>query len=148
MMRLGVAASTDPADFKRRDLIAWGERGAEQALSDAKRKVNFVRQLFSLPEKLPDEPDLFNLGPTLFYLSLFQAHSWLISAASLSLVLGLVNLLPVPLLDGGNVLICGIEYISNKPVNDRTKEISFKIGLVGAVIFFTLLQLRGLPQGY
>ena len=49
--------------------------------------------------------------------------------AVLSVSLGVLNLLPVPMLDGGHVLFCMIEWIRGKPVPEKIQEISFKIGL-------------------
>ena len=49
--------------------------------------------------------------------------------AVLSVSLGVLNLLPVPMLDGGHVLFCMIEWIRGKPVAEKIQEVSFKIGL-------------------
>ncbi|PLX29976.1 MAG: RIP metalloprotease RseP [Alphaproteobacteria bacterium] len=49
--------------------------------------------------------------------------------AVLSVSLGVLNLLPVPMLDGGHVLFCAIEWIRGRPVPEKIQEISFKIGL-------------------
>lgn len=49
--------------------------------------------------------------------------------ALLSLNLGLINLVPVPMLDGGHILMYIIEAIRGKPLSEKTMDISFKIGL-------------------
>lgn len=49
--------------------------------------------------------------------------------AALSVNLGLINLLPVPMLDGGHLLFYGFEAIRGKPVNPRILEYCFRIGL-------------------
>ena len=49
--------------------------------------------------------------------------------ALISVSIGLINLFPIPLLDGGHLLFYGIEAIRRKPLSDRTQEISFRIGL-------------------
>ena len=62
---------------------------------------------------------------------------WL--AAVLSINLGLINLFPVPMLDGGHILFCLIEGIRGKAVNEKTQEIAYRIGfgLVLALILFS-----------
>jgi regulator of sigma E protease len=56
----------------------------------------------------------------------------------ISVSLGVVNLLPVPLLDGGHLLYYLIEFISRKPVSETAQMIGQQIGLV------ILLGLMGL----
>ncbi len=47
----------------------------------------------------------------------------------LSLQLGLLNLLPIPVLDGGNVLLLAIEGVSGRPISLKKREIIQMIGL-------------------
>jgi len=58
--------------------------------------------------------------------------------AFLSVNLGIINLLPVPMLDGGHLIIFGIEAIRRKPLSLKTQELIFKIGLV-ILIFISLV---------
>lgn len=50
--------------------------------------------------------------------------------ALLSVNLGLINLFPIPVLDGGHLIFYAIEGIRGKPVSMRAQEISFTVGLV------------------
>jgi regulator of sigma E protease len=50
-------------------------------------------------------------------------------AAVLSVSIGLLNLFPIPLLDGGHLLFYGIEAARGRPLSDRAQEIGFRIGL-------------------
>jgi regulator of sigma E protease len=50
-------------------------------------------------------------------------------AAVLSISIGLLNLFPVPLLDGGHLLFYAIESIRGKPLSDQAQEMGFRIGL-------------------
>lgn len=50
--------------------------------------------------------------------------------ALLSVNLGLINLLPIPLLDGGHVVIFIVEMIIGREIKTRDKDIIFKIGLL------------------
>lgn len=56
----------------------------------------------------------------------------------LSVNLGLLNLLPIPALDGGHLLLFGIEAVQRKPLTPKTRAIATQIGLV------LLLALMGL----
>ncbi|MBX9805057.1 MAG: RIP metalloprotease RseP [Alphaproteobacteria bacterium] len=53
----------------------------------------------------------------------------LVFMAFLSINLGLINLLPIPVLDGGHILFYGIEAIVGKPVPEKIQEYAFMVGL-------------------
>jgi regulator of sigma E protease len=50
-------------------------------------------------------------------------------AAVLSINLGLINLFPVPMLDGGHLLFYAIEAVWGRPLGERAQEYGFRIGL-------------------
>jgi len=60
--------------------------------------------------------------------------------AFLSLSLGVMNLLPVPILDGGHVVFNGIEWITGKPVPERVQIVGVQVGLllVGTTMLFAI----------
>ena len=50
-------------------------------------------------------------------------------AAVLSVSIGLLNLFPIPLLDGGHLLFYTIEAVRGRPLSERAQELGFRIGL-------------------
>jgi regulator of sigma E protease len=50
-------------------------------------------------------------------------------AAVLSISIGLLNLFPVPLLDGGHLLFYGAEVLRGRPLSDKSQEYGFRVGL-------------------
>lgn len=68
---------------------------------------------------------------------------WLI--AILSINLGLVNLLPIPMLDGGHLLFYAYEAVRGRPPSPRMVDIGFRIGLAmvaGLFVLTTFIDLR------
>jgi regulator of sigma E protease len=59
----------------------------------------------------------------------------------LSINLGLVNLLPVPVLDGGSIMLSSIEMIRGKPLSEKVQENIFKVGL--ALVLSLMLYTTG-----
>jgi regulator of sigma E protease len=47
----------------------------------------------------------------------------------LSLNLGLINLFPIPILDGGHLLFYAIEGIRGRPLTEKMQDYAFRIGL-------------------
>jgi len=50
-------------------------------------------------------------------------------AAVLSISIGILNLLPIPLLDGGHLFYYAIEAVRGKALNERIQQVGFRIGL-------------------
>ena len=64
--------------------------------------------------------------------------------AILSIMLGVMNLLPIPVLDGGHLVYCVVEWIKGSPVSDQVQLIGYKIGfflLISLMIFATFNDL-------
>jgi regulator of sigma E protease len=55
-------------------------------------------------------------------------------AAVLSVSIGLLNLFPIPLLDGGHLLFYSIEAMRGRPLSERAQEVGFRIGLAIVVM--------------
>jgi regulator of sigma E protease len=70
-------------------------------------------------------------------------------AALFSVSVGLMNLFPVPLLDGGHLLFYLIEAVSGRPVSERVQQFGMRVGiaLVASLMLFTtahdILRLMG-----
>ncbi|MGL6028659.1 MAG: site-2 protease family protein, partial [Legionella sp.] len=56
--------------------------------------------------------------------------SYLFFLALISISLGALNLLPIPMLDGGHLLYYVVEIIRGKPLSDGVKSIGIYLGLV------------------
>jgi regulator of sigma E protease len=67
--------------------------------------------------------------------------SFALLLALISINLGLINLLPIPMVDGGHLLVFAIEGASRRPLSTRTRERVQNIGLV-VVLLITALALR------
>ncbi|HUC50535.1 MAG TPA: RIP metalloprotease RseP [Xanthobacteraceae bacterium] len=52
----------------------------------------------------------------------------------LSVSIGLLNLFPIPLLDGGHLLFYSIEALRGRPLSERAQEVGFRIGLAIVVM--------------
>ncbi len=76
-------------------------------------------------------------------------QDWVQLVCSLSLILGIMNLLPIPLLDGGTLVFCVIEGIMRRPLSPKIQRGAQSVGiaLLGALFIFTtfndILRLFG-----
>lgn len=66
--------------------------------------------------------------------------------AFLSVNLGLINLFPVPILDGGHLLFHAIEAVFRKPLSPRTQEYGFRIGLALVITLMVFVTWNDIVQ--
>jgi regulator of sigma E protease len=68
-------------------------------------------------------------------------------AALISVSIGLLNLFPIPMLDGGHLVFYAIEAIRGRPMSEHAQEMAFRFGLaivLMLMIFATWNDIRGL----
>lgn len=66
--------------------------------------------------------------------------------ALLSINLGLVNLFPIPVLDGGHLVFYAFEAILGRPVPDKIQEYAFQFGLTFLVCIMVYANLSDIMQ--
>lgn len=60
--------------------------------------------------------------------------------AVFSIMLGIMNLLPIPMLDGGHLMFYAVEAVRGRPLDERKQELGFKIGVaILATMMFAAL---------
>ena len=62
----------------------------------------------------------------------FEEYLWMMMLISINL--GILNLLPIPILDGGQALIYAIEGVKRSPLSMRSREIASSLGFAVLVV--------------
>ena len=79
---------------------------------------------------------LFQVAAAAAEMGLFKYLEFL---AIISINLGIINLVPLPIFDGGHLMFCAIEAIKRKPVSMRVREAAMMVGLVLLAMLFVLV---------
>jgi len=66
--------------------------------------------------------------------------------ALISANIGLLNLLPIPLLDGGHLVFYAMEAIRRRPLSQRVQEIGFQIGIAVVLMMVVFVNLNDLMR--
>jgi regulator of sigma E protease len=141
MGRLGLASSRNPADVRidRCSLPACLVWGAQEVGFIVEATGAYVGGLIAGRETTDNLSGPIGVG--LIAGEMAKVSLWqLLSLAGLfSVSVGLMNLLPVPLLDGGHLLYFAFEALRGRPLSDRVQQIGFRIGIafVAALVIFT-----------
>ena len=115
---------------------AVGETGAM-----LKMMWTSLRQMVTLErgvEELSSVVGIFNVAGTAAEQGPGQ---FLLLMALLSINLGFVNLLPIPILDGGHLMFFTLEALRRRPLSQRAREIASAIGLI-IILLLLLIALR------
>jgi regulator of sigma E protease len=141
MGQLGLGSSADPKDVQivrcgPVDCAAWG---AGQVWFIVKASTAYVVGLFAGRESADQVSGLIGaaqMAGEMAKISLWELFSL---AAWFSVSVGFMNLLPIPLLDGGHLVFYACEAVLGRPVSERMQEIGLKIGiaLVAMLVVFT-----------
>jgi len=67
-------------------------------------------------------------------------------AALISVNLGLINLFPIPLLDGGHLAFYAMEAVKGSPINEKFQEYAMRTGLVFIVSLMLFATWNDLVQ--
>jgi regulator of sigma E protease len=140
--RLGLTQTNTPQDIKIRKF------GPIEAIGEAGKQTWFVvDQTFTYLGKLiVGRASTQELGGPLRIAQMSgQAASlgftFLMNWAGLiSVSIGLLNLFPIPLLDGGHLLFYAIEAVRGRPLSERVQEVGFRIGfaIIVMLMIFTV----------
>src|ERR687898_802220 len=66
--------------------------------------------------------------------------------AVLSINLGLINLFPIPMLDGGHLVMYAIEALRGRPLTERSQEVAFRFGLIVVLSLMVFATWNDLVQ--
>jgi regulator of sigma E protease len=138
--RIGVGR--DPAVLERQMVqISYGPLAALGEAAARTWEVS-VLSLRMLGKMIVGEVSLKNLsGPITIadYAGQSAQMGWLPYVSFIALIsisLGVLNLLPVPLLDGGHLMYYLVEIVKGRPVSERALEIGQRVGMV---LLFSLM---------
>jgi len=141
MGHLGLASSADPKDAKieRCGLPTCAAWGAAQEWFIVKATGTYIVGMFAGRETADQMSGLIGAAQMAGEMAKINLWELFSLAAWFSVSVGLMNLLPIPLLDGGHLAFYAFEALRGHPLSERAQEIGLRIGiaLVALLVVFT-----------
>jgi regulator of sigma E protease len=133
---LGISRSMAPGDIKtkRAGPLQAVVMGAQETWFVVDRTLSYIGGIFAGREAADQLGGPIRIAQVSGQVATAGFTALLHLTAVLSVSIGLLNLFPIPLLDGGHLLFYGIEAARGKPLSERAQEVGFRIGLAIVVM--------------
>ena len=128
---LGIKRSTNPQNVRmeRFGVFEAVAAGAQETWFQVARTASYLGRLVTGRESADQIGGPIRIAKTSGDFATLGFVALMTLAAVLSVSIGLLNLVPIPLLDGGHLLFYGIEALRGRPLGPRAQEIGMRIGL-------------------
>jgi len=128
---LGISRSLSPEDVRTERVgpLRAVAMGASETWFVIDRTVAYIGGVFSGRESTDQLGGPIRIAQVSGQVATAGFVALLHLAAVLSVSIGLLNLFPIPLLDGGHLLFYAIEAARGRPLSERAQEVGFRIGL-------------------
>lgn len=124
--------------------LVEGVRSAVQGASDV--LTTFIRMFGSPRELIESSGGPVYVAETLTQQARTGLTSYLWTIASISLAIMIFNLLPIPVLDGGQVLLLVIEGIRGKPLSRKSTQVIQQTGVLLILAIFVLILFKDISR--
>ncbi len=128
---LGITRATGPGDTVTQPVnpatAVW--LGVKETWFVVDRTVAYIGGIFTGRESADQVGGPIRIAQISGQVATIGLSALIHLAAVLSVSIGLLNLFPVPLLDGGHLLFYAIEAVRGKPLSERSQELGFRVGL-------------------
>jgi regulator of sigma E protease len=128
---LGITRATNPGDVTtvKVDPASALVLGVKETWFVVERTISYIGGIFTGREAADQVGGPIRIAQISGQVATIGVAALIHLAAVLSISIGLLNLFPVPLLDGGHLLFYAVEAIRGKPLSERAQEMGFRIGL-------------------
>ena len=143
---LGVRYDPQQMHYERQNPLMAVWLGIQQTASLTEKTLSFLGQVIS------GRQGIEGIGGPLRIVQYagitFQSgiENFILFLAVLSINLGLINLFPIPILDGGHLLFFAVEAIRGRPLGPQAQEYGFRFGLILVLILMVFVTWNDLVQ--
>ena len=148
---IGVATTVESVS-KQFGFFAAVAQSVKENARMAFMVINFIKDLFTgeaSTRQLGGPIEIANFSYAAFRMGFMTMMWWI---AFISLQLGIINLFPIPMFDGGHILVLGLEGLFRRDFSVKVKQFIMQIGFVLVIILFVFIILndvvKRLPNGW
>jgi regulator of sigma E protease len=146
--KIGVLGITGPpGEFHRDDPLTALVEGTWETVNIVERTMTYIGRLIQGRESAEQLSGPIRIGQVSGAVVSSGGIAGLIYlAAVLSVSIGLFNLFPVPMLDGGHLFFYLIEAIRGRPLSARVQDLGFRIGFALVIMLFIFVTFNDIAN--
>ena len=147
--RIGFTPVYPPVKIDRLNFVAAAEASAASNWKGAGLIKDVLEGLFTRRVSVKAMAGPIGIGQQVH--QAFQMPGWnpiIETMAIISLNLGIFNLLPIPILDGGMILFLLVESLLRRDVNEQVKERIYQVAFVCIILFAAFVIFNDLTKIY
>ena len=135
---LGISVHAGEMKYNRKNIFEATWLGIERTYLFTVRILDYIWDIFTAKQSADQLGGVLRIAQISGQVAELGVASFISFLAVLSINLGLINLFPIPLLDGGHLAFYAVEAIRGKPLGPKIQEYGFRVGLglVGALFLF------------
>ena len=141
---LGVSAHPGEVKYTRQNPAKALWMGVERAYIFTVRILEYIRDIFVGKQSADELGGILRIAQISGQVAELGVASFVSFLAILSVNLGLINLFPIPLLDGGHLAFYIIEAIRGRPLGPKAQEYGFRLGLTFVIALFLFVTWNDL----
>lgn len=142
---IGVRSAGFDTEYRRLGPVDAVSRGVQETYFIIARTLGYLKNVVVGRESPDQVGGVFRIADVSGQVAANGFIPLLNLTAILSVSIGLLNLFPIPLLDGGHLMFYLMEAIRRKPLSERTQEIGFRIGLSVVLMLMIYATFNDLP---
>jgi regulator of sigma E protease len=141
--KLGIRSSNDPGDVVTKSVtpLEAAQLGVQQTWFIVSSTLTAIRDIVVGKQSAGVIGGPIMIADLAGKVAMLGFDKLLTLTAWVSASVGLFNLFPIPILDGGHLLFCLVEAVQGRPLSERALEVSFRIGL--ATILMLMIFVIG-----
>ncbi len=135
---LGISVQPGEVKYDKKNPVEAILLGFERTYFFTVRILEYIRDIITGKQSADQLGGVLRIAQISGEVAELGIASFISFLAVLSINLGLINLFPIPLLDGGHLAFYAIEAIRGRPLGPKAQEYGFRVGLglVGALFLF------------
>jgi len=145
--RIGrVGIGSPPVEYRPVSLLRAPVEGAVQVVAIVRGSLDALGQIFTGRRSVDELGGPLRIAKISGEQMTLGWPAFIGLIALVSINLGFINLLPVPMLDGGHLFFYAIEAVRRRPVDARVQEWAFRGGLAAILALMLLVTFNDLGQ--
>ena len=128
--KIGIGPSSASINLEQVGPLRALQLGVEETWDLIALTGQFIGKLFLGSESVGQLGGLGSMASVTSQAATLGFYQFIHTVGFLSVSIGLINLFPIPILDGGHLVFCALEAVRRKPLGAVAQEWALKVGLV------------------